>query len=303
MTTSPKAVTFVTADHDKGQHAVGIFRARLNDAKLSEEEMQRVNDSSVFAAGLDELFAKARVLNDFAGEEVKPAYGYPNGYAIRTVPQQIATLLEIFPGLDATQALELAKRLPKKLPYGTEGYFALPKVSAIARIFFADVEDEAEQYVRAVNLILDKIAEQRSFHNYRSGQITKERLRQRVKDREKLLAVEASQPGDIIVIAGQFGQKYGGKSVRRVRVLITGTEFGLGAFHVGCMVLTHPKRLQKREELDLDCPGDEFDESDSDDRFARAPVFRYLDDKVKFGTIVVSRARDYYGSVSGFPPQ
>lgn len=302
--TSPKAITFITADHDKGRHAVNIFRGRYDVAKLDEDEAQRFNDAAPeLKQLLDAFIAKVRVPQDFSKEEVKAAYGYPNGHIKVAVPQQIAMLIEVFPGLVGTQALELAKRLPKDLPTHSEQWLALPKIEAIGRLFFAEIEDEAERYCAAVNLVLDKIAESRAFTNWRSGQITKDRLRQRAKDKEMLAVVEASQPGDIVIIEAQLGKRHGGRSVRRARAVFLGNEFGLGAFHVGCVVLTHPKRLQKWEELDMDCPGDEFDETDSDDRFDRAPFFHCDGGEVKFDTFVVSGARDGCGSVSGFPPQ
>jgi hypothetical protein len=79
-------------------------------------------------------------------------------------------------------------------------------------------------------------------------------------------------------------------------------EFGLGAFAVGCMLLTHPEREVKWEQLHMDCAGDEF-APDADGDFSRAPVFFFSDGKVGFGAYWFDRARDGYGSVSGFLPQ
>ena len=83
---------------------------------------------------------------------------------------------------------------------------------------------------------------------------------------------------------------------------MSGTEFGLGAFAIGCMLLTHPERLQHSNDLWIDCAGDEFS-PDGDSDFSSAPYFRFSDGKVKFAASYVGIAYDYYGTASGFLPQ
>jgi hypothetical protein len=79
-------------------------------------------------------------------------------------------------------------------------------------------------------------------------------------------------------------------------------QFGLGAFAIGIMLLTHPERLQNYDDLYIDCAGDEFSpEADGD--FSEAPDFNFRGGRVKFGTFWVSYTVDSYGSASGFVPQ
>jgi hypothetical protein len=79
-------------------------------------------------------------------------------------------------------------------------------------------------------------------------------------------------------------------------------EYGLGAFAVGIMLLTHPERLMNYDDLYVDCAGDEYaPEADGD--FSHAPFFRFDDDRVKFLAYWFGNARDNYGSASAFLPQ
>ncbi len=79
-------------------------------------------------------------------------------------------------------------------------------------------------------------------------------------------------------------------------------EFGLGSLAVGSMLLTHPERLVRWEQLHIDCPGDEFAPG-ADGRFDHAPVFDFDGSRVGFGASQVSIVNEDYGSASGFLPQ
>lgn len=240
--------------------------------------------------------------NQFANEEVRSSYAYPKEYkGPKSIEEQIEKLLEHFPGLDGTQALALAKSLPE-LPDGAEGWFAVPKIEAVAKLFFPEVTDPVERYCQAVNLVLQKIGDSRNFYNWRAGQITPNRFRMHARTVHALDLLAEKQPGDILLIPAQFGMRHRGKSVRRVREVISGPEFGLGSFIIGCMILTHPERLVRWEQLHIDCLGDEFSPG-ADGRFGNAPLFYFRGDLVEFGTSEVSLACGGYGSVSGFLPQ
>ncbi len=303
MTTSPLAGqdSFVTTRDDTGRHLLAVFEHEYADARLTLEEARRVNDATPeFKGLLAEFFARKRAGDEFSDEEVKSSDGYPKGFAVVPIADQIAKLIELFPGLDGSQALALASTLPTKVPVGADGWFAIPTVAALARVFFADVSDPAERYCKAASLVLSKIGQSRRFYNYRVGEIDTAHLRQSSRTIEMLERLAQSQPGDILIVAAQLGMRHRGRSVRRVRVVLSSGEFGLGAFAVGCVLLTHPSRLQAYEDLWIDCAGDEFDDSDSGGRFGRAPYFVFNGGKVRFDTLLVSDAHGVCGSASGF---
>jgi hypothetical protein len=293
----------ITSDDPKGRQATDLFRGAYNKAQLTEEQAQRLNENrgGEFTTELLQLIQKHSATNQYANEVVSSSYTYPKEYkGSKLIAEQVKTIATMF-GLDPTQALEFAKNLPT-LPEGSEGWFAIPKVSAVATKQFPAITDKAEQYCEAVKLVHTKLADSRSFTNYRNGEIVPSKLRQHARTVDFLEHLESEQKGDILIIAVQYGMRHRGKSVRRARETFASNEFGLGAFAIGCMALVHPERYVRWEELDTDCAGDEFAPG-ADGVFSEAPVFDFGDDRLGFGARVVSLARDGYGSVSGFVPQ
>ena len=240
---------------------------------------------------------KGRQTTQYANEVVSSNYTYPKEYkGPKPITEQVKTIATMF-GLDPTQALEFAKNLPK-LPEGSEGWFAIPKVSAVAKQFPA-ITDKAEQYCEAVKLVHTKLADSRSFTNYRNGEIVPSKLRQHARTVDFLENLEAEQTGDILIVAVQYGMRHRGKSVRRARESFASNEFGLGSFHIGCMGLSHPERYVLWEELDTGCAGDEFAQYVDGD-FSGSAVFGFCEGRLRFSATDVSSAHDYYGSVSCF---
>lgn len=295
--------TLITSRDPKGLHAVGLFEAVYNKSKLDDTRAQRLNErGGELQDGIAKLIAELSLSDRYADEEVHSSYTYPKEYkGPKPIADQINALAKIF-GLDPTQALEYAKNLPA-LPEGAEGWFAVPSVDAIAAKHFPEVTDPADKYCRAVQLVHTKIAESRSFYNYRDGQITPAQLRVSARTVHALDLVAEKQPGDILIIAAQLGMRHRGRSVRRAREVFVQNEFGLTSLAVGSIVLVHPERLVRWEELDMDCSGDEFDDPGDDGRFSRAPIFRFYGGKAGFGTCWFDDAYDSYGSVSGFVSQ
>ena len=296
----PKAL--ITSRDPKGLHAVGLFEAAYNRAKLDDTRAQRLNErGDEFQDGIAKLIAELTVSNQYADEEVRSSYTYPKEYkGPKPIKEQIKALAKIF-NLDPSQALEFAKNLPE-LPESAEGWFAIPSVDAGAVRCFPEVKDPAERYCRSVQLVLQKIGESRKFYNYREGQITLDRLRVHARTAHALDLIAETQKGDILIVAAQLGMRHRGRSVRRAREVFTSNEFGLRALAVGSIVLTHPERLVRWEELDMDCAGDEF-APDADGHFDEAPCFSFGDGKGEFDALSFDGARDYYGSVSAFLPQ
>jgi hypothetical protein len=282
----------ITSRDPKGRQATSIFEAAYNDAKLDDASAQRLNEHGGELKG--NILKLIRELSDnkqFADEEVRSSYTYPKKYTgPKPIEDQIEALAKIF-GLDPSHALEHAKHLPQLLE-GAEGWFAIPRWEKVA-----------PTYNEAVERMFKVIASQRKFTNYREGQLGPDRFRQSERAIEMWKEIGETQQGDILIIAGQLGLRHRGRSVRRARVVFQANEFGFGAFAIGCILLTHPERLEKYEDLFIDCAGDEYDYPGYDVRFGYAPCFVFSDGKVEFGARWVSVAYDVYGAASGFAPQ
>jgi len=233
----------------------------------------------------------------FVSEEVTSKYGYLSGYEPTLVHDQVEVLKKLFPELGDNPTVG---NLAGDVPNGAEGKFALPNVWRPEPVLTGNYNDNV---VRVLDLI--KKDRDGAFYNYRDGQLGPERLRQSARAEETMrkLSEEQGHP-DILVIAAQFGLQHRGRSVRRAReVMIDQGQYGLGAFAIGVMLLTHPKRLQHYDDLWIDCAGDEFDDPDADDRFDLVPGFKFFDGEVRFDAYWTDYANDRYGSASGVIPQ
>jgi hypothetical protein len=262
---------------------------------LSSPETQRVIEHG------DELAEDVRttviasikrlsVSDNFKNEEVASNYGYLSGYKPKGITPQTNRLRELFPGIGFANE----KLAESPLTPNAEGWFAIPGWDKIA-----------PTYGEAVQKVFDLLKQTRNgrFTNYREGQLGPNQLRLSTKTASAFEKLgEAQKDYDILVVPAQFGLRHRGRSVRRARETFLGNEFGLGAFAIGIMLLTHPERLQDYNDLWIDCAGDEFS-PDADGSFSGCPFFYFLDSRLRFAAGGVSVALGDFGSASAFLPQ
>jgi hypothetical protein len=261
-------VIVVTLDHASAQRLI----------ENGDEFQSRI------ITGIKEL----SVSNQFADEEVQSSYAYPKGYKVKGITEQTNILRQLFPGIGFADE----KIAEQTLPPNAEGWFAIPKWETLA-----------PTYGEAVEKVLAMIASKRKFYNYRDGQLAAEYLRQHAKTVKMFQKLGDEQKDhDILVVPAQFGLRHKGRSVRRAREVFAANEFGLGAFAIGIMLLTHPEREVQWEQLHVDCAGDEF-APDAAGGFSRAPVFRFYDGGVAFRALWFGGAGGCCGSASAFVSQ
>jgi len=227
------------------------------------------------------------VSNQFADEEVESSYGYLSGYKPKGITEQTKILRQLFSCVGFADE----KLAEQPLPPNTEGWFAIPRWQSVAKT-----------YNEAVQKMLDLIKQQcnGNFYNHREGRIGEQYLRQHERAAKKLQTLGDQQASfDIMVVAAQFGLRHRGRSVRRAREVLAGNEFGLGAFEIGCMIFTHPERLQHYGDLWINCAGNEYAPGEGG-VFSLAPCFVFRDGGVKFGARWVGDACELYGSASAF---
>ena len=145
------------------------------------------------------------------------------------------------------------------------------------------------------------IALKRKFKTHLDGQLGAEYLRQHAKTVKMFQKLgDEQKDSDILVVSAQFGFRHKGRSVvRRAREVFEANEFGLGAFAIGIMLLTHPEREVQWEQLHIDCAGDEF-APDADGVFSYAPLVNFYYRKVNLLAYWFDNAHVYHGSASAF---
>lgn len=289
----------VTTRDPKGQKFISIVDAAYNKAGLSDEEAQNVNDTAGLSALVSKFIADSRSSKLYADEEVSSRYGYLSGYAKpKGAMWQANELRRLFPAINASNARHDEKLAQMSVPEGAEGLFVIPTWQSFAKLHGVST------YTEAVQIVLAKLNETRKgkFYNYRENEMSPDNLRESARKAEVMEQIAQSQKGyDLMVIPAQFGLVHRGRSVRRARVVIGSKGFGLGAFEIGVMLLTHPERLQHYDDLYVDCAGDEFKPSDGHE-FSRAPIFRFDGVGLGFGAGGVVFAGGDCGSASGFLP-
>lgn len=272
---------FVEDAADKALAEVGLDKDGLQKLIENGDEFQ-----ARIIAGIREL----SVSNRFSDEEVESSCGYLSGYKPKGITEQTNILRQLFPGIGFADE----KLAEQPLPANAEGWFAIPKWQSVAKT-----------YNEAVEKVLELIKKQRKgeLYNWHEGELGAKYLRQHGRTAKKLETLADQQKGyDILVVAAQFGLRHRGRSVRRAREVFTANEFGLGAFEIGCMLLTHPKRLQNYDDLWIDCAGNKYAPV-AGGVFSLAPCFGFDADRVEFDTRWFDGARSHYGSPSGFLPQ
>lgn len=292
---------------DAAAAAVKLALQKVNPNKVSLQQLLE-NGNEVKSALNDLAIAITKKFDSgetFPNEETSSSYTYPPGYkGPKPIDQQIQAIAKIFK-LDSTKALALAKTLPG-LPQGSEGWFAIPSFSALAKQQSPAIMDRDEQYSIASEQVCKVRSEQSkrvSFYSYLQGKLSPMYLRMHPKTAEahdKLL--EAQDNSDILIIACQLGLKHRGKSVRRAIATMQSNEFGLDLVAAIAIELTHSTRFVRFDELDIDLPGNQY-RSDPDGGFVKAPRLFFDGDGVELDASRVESYGDDFGSASGFLPQ
>jgi broad specificity phosphatase PhoE len=213
-----------------------------------------------------------------------------SGYKPKGIIEQTKRLRELFPGIGYADE-ELSEQ---DFPSNAEGWFAIPRWEKIA-----------PTYGEAVQKVLDLIKQTRNgaFYNCREGQLGPQYLRQSMNTSKAFQKLGDEQKDhDILVVSAQFGLRYRGHSVRWACRVMNDSEFGLGAFAIGIMILTHPERLQHYDDLWINCAGDEFSPN-AVCGFSESPCFEFYHDKVKFYSCWFDFASGRHGPASGFLSQ
>ena len=262
----------------------------LEELGLDKNGAQRVIEhgddfSSAIRAATSASLKNLSVSDRFKEEEIESSYAYPSDYKVKGITEQTNILRGSFP--DIGYAHEYIANKP--LPPNAEGWFVIPRWEKIA-----------PTYCEAVKKVLAIIGSKRKFYNYREGQSGPQYLRQHARTVKMFQRLGDEQKDyDILIVPAQFGLRHRGRSVRRAREVFAANEFGLGAFAIACMLLTHPEREVQWEQLHVDCAGDEFAPG-ADGVFHHAPDFRFDDGEVEFSTHWVSNTSANDGSASGF---
>lgn len=242
------------------------------------------------------------ITNPFWDEKIEPALEYPKNWEPVSITEQLEALRSFYPDLDSSHVESIAENI--SAPEAADGVFVVPKPSSVAAK--RGIEDPfGKGYRRLLEVtVLDHIVKQRNFLYYRGLDVTDDTHRMGQLASDAISRMEEEQSGDYLVFAAQTGKKWAGSSPSFARWEMEHgvREFPLPSWCAAHIILTNPKRLEKYEDLGIDCPGDEY-------RFRGSPEIPncfsfYFDsfggDGLWFSTTVGQGGRYRSGSASGF---
>tara|TARA_B100000609_G_C17135714_1_gene392701 strand:+ start:280 stop:969 length:690 start_codon:yes stop_codon:yes gene_type:complete len=201
-----------------------------------------------------------------------------------SIEEQISILQIIFPNLNTK-----VNSHPRysNLPQFAEGWFAVPKWESIARTY-------AEAVARIYE-VMNKMEGKFSF----TAKILPN-LRCFPHSQQLLSQFYLHQStSDLIVLPAQFGLQYAGMSAYNARDAMVEYEFGLGAFVIGAMLLTHSNRITLSD-LKVVCAGDECGEFGLLEEYACIPIVVRKNSDVKLLTASCVDAEWNYSTPSAF---
>ena len=228
-------------------------------------------------------------------DQARPTRQYPIHYQAKSLEEQVVALTKYFPELKTDAVYNYIRtRLPAELPSGAEGWFAVPRRSAIGKEY------------RTALIRMTSIMKSYGFA-YIWGEEYYDYLFSTDRTLDYLEKIGSRQKGDILIIPAQFGMRFAGQSVAHARSSYEAHEFGLGIFEIGCMLLTNTERLSSPRDLFVDCAGDTYRPAPGPDA-NRVPYFdferaepgecRYIN--MRFHFLYDGDPIGQYGSATGF---
>jgi hypothetical protein len=202
---------------------------------------------------------------------------YPRCYHPKELWKQIEIINQFVPV--ETNEKFIQSVMEARLPQGAEALFAIPKPK--------------ENYARATLDALNIIEGKRRFHCHITIEQKKLRREEKTIKCLDILSKAQKDAGEIIIIPAQFGINHLNKSVDLVRKKMAPNEFGLGAYEVAWMMITHSERQNIMNKVHMDCPGDNYLESYN-------PYFDYGQKWMELAVRESKRPVHDIGSVTGF---
>lgn len=285
MTTQQAESAFqgVKIDSKLGQQAHAIFREVYEEANLGTFRAELLNQNPKFREGLANLLKTTLV----HGEEVRrlenwERYTYGKGYAPKPLEEQVNRLRELFPGLS-----ESLLRKPKtRLTRGAEAWFAIPQYGLIH-----------PSYSGAVQRVREMLGARGVPHLLEDDSTA---IQQSKRTSAALDSIAAKQQAGVCAVPAQLGLRHRARSARLALELCEPNEFGLGAYEVGIILLTHPERLRCMKDLAILCAGDERPARREELGLLRSTYF--VNPELTLGAWQENEAFHWYASATGFVP-
>lgn len=203
---------------------------------------------------------------------LKQEFFEPNGWA-RPIEDQMLSLRGIFPDIRINHQYFLKK-------------VSSPRIDGTARVivpkksYLASKNDLRDPYSR-IGILIEQAcsflndSRHGEFTHYRRGQLSSDRIRciRELINRRKHL--EASVPGDVLILDVSLGGEYAGWTPRRARgnIVSRNDQIALSSVDIAWIVLINPNRFHHCNDLSVDSVMEEYF---SEDRAWECVLFFYF---------------------------
>ncbi len=280
----------ITTRDPKGRKFLSIIEMVYNNENLSDAEAQRINDTP----GLSHLIASFIDENRSTGKFDRASVRYYlSGYTNpKEVGEQADMLHRLFQNLTPVKRKFIEG---PKHPL-SEGRFVIPRWQSVATTYSIAVEKVLVLLKEAYGGTLWA-----DLHPYEFGSLSEKCIRQSEQSVKAWEQIECQQEqSDLLVIPAQFGFRHHDRSADEANRVMKADEFSLGAFAVGCMLLTHPKRLQVYHDPAIVGAGDYLTNDPYNFTGRNAPRFRCGSGQVKLKFYATCFQGDDKGCATGF---
>lgn len=227
------------------------------------------------------LTGKVNVAPPFEEDVILPQERFENPEWCKDLATQIKKLKEIHPNLQVDPEY-FAKREKDISPENTKRVI-IPKLAFLAKENGIDNPyDDIGVLVEQVCAQLD-IQREGKFTHYRKGQLGQDRIKIIPQIAEQRKKLEASVPGDALILDVDMGNTYAGWTPRRARAqsIIEADQIALSSVDVGWILTLNPNRLEKNTDLSIDSVMEEY--LSLDRGWVTVLFFYYRGGKLEFG--------------------
>ncbi|MFH1188887.1 MAG: hypothetical protein V1652_03525 [bacterium] len=176
-------------------------------------------------------------------------------YHVKEIAEQTSLLKGFFPRLGYANE-DLAQQ-PR--PRASEGWFTVPQWHKIEKTY-------PKAFLAILEALVSQLGHRNLFDldNFIRGRWGKPYLHEHSSKVDAFQKLRVQQNEDFLVFPAQFGLRHRKIDTLQGRNIFLSNEVGLGAFEVGCMLLSHLERFTSDEEvfpsltLGATCPGDEY---------------------------------------------
>lgn len=251
---------------------------------------------AVFAPALAKLrvgsTSQSKSTNPYASEKVNSdrSWDYRTNNKVSLV-EQADRQIRAIPGLGKLEATVI--RFQGKKPSEADAMMAVPFLTDLG-LNLGIPDPLTDGYGPLGETIFRGISANRSFYNYRKGQMSSQYVRMHAEVRERLHALE-TKPCEGVTgpekgklrfysLPVSMGKYFAGYSPRNARhtALEADNLLPLGFVQIACLLLAWPERLAKCGQRWIDCSADEWDRG-ARGEWANCPVFSFRGGRLGFG--------------------